>query len=94
MPINITRCSNNYGPYQFPEKLIPLMINNVKNHKKLPVYGDGMQIRYWLYIKEYCEAIDIIVRDGRAGEIYNVGDHNEKPNIFIQKLLFCSFTID
>lgn len=73
MPINITRCSNNYGPYQFPEKLIPLMINNVKHHKQLPVYGDGMQIRDWLYVEDHCKAIDMVCNDGKVGEIYNVG---------------------
>lgn len=87
MPINITRCSNNYGPYQFPEKLIPLMINNVKSHKALPVYGDGMQIRDWLYVEDHCKAIDMVASDGKAGEIYNVGGHNERPNIFIVKTI-------
>ena len=86
MPINITRCSNNYGPYQFPEKLIPLMINNVKHHKQLPVYGDGMQIRDWLYVEDHCKAIDLVVREGKAGEVYNVGGHNEMKNIDIVKL--------
>ena len=86
MPINITRCSNNYGPYQFPEKLIPLMINNVKHHKQLPVYGDGMQIRDWLYVEDHCKAIDMVVRGGKLGEVYNVGGHNEKQNIEIVKL--------
>lgn len=85
MPINITRCSNNYGPYQFPEKLIPLMINNVKKHKSLPVYGDGMQIRDWLYVEDHCKAIDTVCNGGKIGEVYNVGGHNEKPNIFIVK---------
>ena len=87
MPVNITRCSNNYGPYQFPEKLIPLMINNVKRHKKLPVYGDGLQIRDWLYVADHCKAIDMVVRNGKNGEIYNVGGHNERPNIFIVKTI-------
>ena len=87
MPINITRCSNNYGPYQFPEKLIPLMINNVKNHKQLPVYGDGMQIRDWLYVEDHCKAIDMVANDGKVGEVYNVGGHNERPNIFIVKTI-------
>lgn len=85
MPINITRCSNNYGPYQFPEKLIPLMINNAKTKKKLPVYGDGMNVRDWLYVEDHCKAIDMVARDGRLGEVYNVGGHNERPNIFIVK---------
>ena len=87
MPINITRCSNNYGPYQFPEKLIPLMINNVKNHKQLPVYGDGMQIRDWLYVEDHCKAIDMVATGGKNGEVYNVGGHNERPNIFIVKTI-------
>lgn len=83
LPINITRCSNNYGPYQFPEKLIPLMINNCLNHKELPIYGDGMQIRDWLYVEDHCKAIDLVLENGTVGEIYNIGGHNEKPNIFI-----------
>ena len=87
MPVNITRCSNNYGPYQFPEKLIPLMINNVKNHKKLPVYGDGMNVRDWLYVEDHCKAIDMVTEGGRDGEVYNVGGHNERPNIFIVKTI-------
>ncbi len=82
-PVNITRCSNNYGPYQFPEKLIPLMINNTLQHKDLPIYGDGMQIRDWLYVEDHCKAIDMVVRSGKLGEVYNVGGHNERPNIFI-----------
>lgn len=85
MPINITRCSNNYGPYQFPEKLIPLMINNVKNHKQLPVYGDGMQVRDWLFVNDHCKAIDMVINNGAVGEVYNVGGHNERTNIFIVK---------
>ena len=87
MPVNITRCSNNYGPYQFPEKLIPLMINNVKHHKQLPVYGDGMQIRDWLYVEDHCKAIDMVCNGGKVGEVYNVGGHNERPNIFIVKTI-------
>ncbi len=87
MPVNITRCSNNYGPYQFPEKLIPLMINNVKNHKQLPVYGDGMNVRDWLYVEDHCKAIDMGANGGRDGEVYNVGGHNERPNIFIVKTI-------
>ena len=86
-PINITRCSNNYGPYQFPEKLIPLIMNNTLNHKNLPVYGDGMQVRDWLYVDDHCKAIDMVVRDGVPGEVYNVGGHNERPNIFIVKTI-------
>lgn len=87
MPVNITRCSNNYGPYQFPEKLIPLMIHNVKNHKQLPVYGDGMNIRDWLYVEDHCKAIDMVAEGGKVGEVYNVGGHNERPNIFIVKTI-------
>ncbi len=85
MPVNITRCSNNYGPYQFPEKLIPLMINNAKTGKHLPVYGDGMQVRDWLYVEDHCKAIDMVCTSGKLGEVYNVGGHNERPNIFIVK---------
>ena len=80
MPVNITRCSNNYGPYQ-------LMINNVKNHKQLPVYGDGMNVRDWLYVEDHCKAIDMVAEGGRDGEVYNVGGHNERPNIFIVKTI-------
>ena len=86
-PVNITRCSNNYGPYQFPEKLIPLIMNNTLSHKELPVYGDGMQIRDWLYVEDHCKAIDMVIRDGKLGEVYNVGGHNERPNIFIVKTI-------
>jgi len=85
MPVNITRCSNNYGPYQFPEKLIPLLINNCLNHKDLPVYGDGLNIRDWLYVEDHCKAIDITLERGRVGEVYNVGGHNERTNIQIVK---------
>ena len=81
LPINITRCSNNYGEYQFPEKLIPLMINNVLNGKDLPVYGDGKNIRDWLYVKDHVRAIDMVTRKGIDGEVYNIGGHNEKENI-------------
>lgn len=87
MPINITRCSNNYGPYQFPEKLIPLMINNCLNNKSLPVYGDGMQIRDWLHVKDHCSAIDTVLHKGEVGEVYNIGGNNEKANIEIIKLI-------
>ncbi len=83
MPINITRCSNNYGAYQFPEKLIPLMINNARKHEKLPVYGDGLQIRDWLYVEDHCKAIDMVLERGRLGEVYNIGGHNERTNVFI-----------
>lgn len=87
LPINITRCSNNYGPYQFPEKLIPLMINNCKTNTPLPVYGDGMQIRDWLHVKDHCSAIETVLRKGKNGEIYNIGGNNEKANIDIVKLI-------
>ena len=87
LPVNITRCSNNYGPYQFPEKLIPLMINNTLQHKELPIYGDGMQIRDWLYVEDHCKAIDMVVRGGKLGEVYNVGGHNERPNIVIVRTI-------
>jgi dTDP-glucose 4,6-dehydratase len=83
MPVNITRCSNNYGPYQFPEKLIPLLINNCLNHKELPVYGDGLNIRDWLYVEDHCKAIDKVINKGTVGEVYNIGGHNEKANIEI-----------
>ena len=83
MPVNITRCSNNYGPNQYPEKLIPLMIRNAMQHKPLPVYGDGMQVRDWLYVDDHCRAIDLVAARGRAGEIYNVGGHNERTNLQI-----------
>ncbi len=84
---NITRCSNNYGPYQFPEKLIPLMINNALNHKELPVYGDGKHVRDWLYVEDHCKAIDLVFEKGKSGEVYNIGGHNEKENIEIVKLI-------
>lgn len=87
MPVNITRCSNNYGPYQFPEKLIPLMINNCLKEKDLPVYGDGMQVRDWLHVSDHCSAIDIVLHKGKAGEVYNIGGNNEKANIEIVKLI-------
>lgn len=87
MPVNITRCSNNYGPYQFPEKLIPLMINNAKNHKALPVYGDGLQIRDWLYVEDHCKAIAMVAAGGKIGEVYNIGGHNERTNILIVKTI-------
>ncbi|MDY6206285.1 MAG: dTDP-glucose 4,6-dehydratase [Prevotella sp.] len=86
MPVSITRCSNNYGPYHFPEKLIPLIINNILSGKPLPVYGKGDNVRDWLYVEDHCKAIDMVVRDGRVGEVYNVGGHNEMKNIDIVKL--------
>ena len=87
LPCNITRCSNNYGPYQFPEKLIPLMINNAKADKPLPVYGDGMQIRDWLHVKDHCAAIATVLEKGVDGEVYNIGGNNEKANIYIVGLI-------
>lgn len=87
MPCLVTRCSNNYGPYQFPEKLIPLMINNALHHEKLPVYGDGLNVRDWLYVDDHCKAIDLVLQKGRLGESYNVGGHNEMANIDIVKII-------
>ena len=86
MPVTITRCSNNYGPYHFPEKLIPLIINNILSGKQLPVYGKGENVRDWLYVEDHCKAIDLVVREGREGEVYNVGGHNEMKNIDIVRL--------
>ena len=86
MPVSLTRCSNNYGPYHFPEKLIPLIINNILNGKPLPVYGRGENVRDWLYVEDHCKAIDLVVREGRDGEVYNVGGHNEMTNIDIVRL--------
>lgn len=87
MPVLTTRCSNNYGPYQFPEKLIPLFISNLLKGEKVPVYGDGMNIRDWLYVYDHCSAIDTVLHKGRLGEVYNIGGNNEKANIEITKLL-------
>ena len=87
LPVTISRCSNNYGPYQFPEKLIPLMIANCLADKPLPVYGQGLNVRDWLYVEDHCKAIDLIIRNGRAGEVYNIGGHNEMANIDIVKLI-------
>lgn len=87
LPVTISRCSNNYGPYHFPEKLIPLMIANCLNDKPLPVYGQGLNVRDWLYVEDHCRAIDLIIRDGRVGEVYNVGGHNEMRNIDVVKLI-------
>lgn len=86
MPVTTTRCSNNYGPYHFPEKLIPLIIKNILEGKSLPVYGDGSNVRDWLYVEDHCKAIDKVVSNGKSGEVYNVGGHNEKKNIDIVKL--------
>ncbi|MDU5912991.1 MAG: dTDP-glucose 4,6-dehydratase [Anaerococcus vaginalis] len=87
LPMTISRCSNNYGPYQFPEKLIPLMIANALAEKLLPVYGEGLNVRDWLYVDDHCSAIDKIIHDGKDGEVYNVGGHNEMKNIDIVKLI-------
>lgn len=85
LPVTISRCSNNYGPYQFPEKLIPLMIYNAINDKQLPIYGDGLNIRDWLYVGDHCSAIDLIIRNGEPGNVYNVGGNNERTNLFVVK---------
>lgn len=87
LPATISRCSNNYGPYHFPEKLIPLMIANALADKSLPVYGEGLNIRDWLYVKDHCSAIDLIIHNGRVGEVYNIGGHNEKANIDVVKTI-------
>jgi dTDP-glucose 4,6-dehydratase len=87
LPVSISRCSNNYGPYHFPEKLIPLMIINALHDKELPVYGEGLNIRDWLYVEDHCKAIDLVMRKGRVGEVYNIGGHNEMKNIDIVKLI-------
>ena len=87
MPVSITRCSNNYGPYHFPEKLIPLIINNILEGKQLPVYGDGSNVRDWLYVEDHCKAIDAVIHRGRVGEVYNVGGHNERKNIDIVRTI-------
>ena len=87
LPANITRCSNNYGPYQFPEKLIPLMIHNAREDRPLPVYGDGMQIRDWLHVRDHCSAISAVLERGTAGEVYNIGGNNERANIEIIRLI-------
>ena len=86
-PVIVTRCSNNYGPYQFPEKLIPLIISNCLNGKKIPVYGDGLNIRDWLYVEDHCSAIDAVMQKGEVGEVYNIGGNNEKTNIEIVKTI-------
>lgn len=87
LPVTISRCSNNYGPYHFPEKLIPLMIINALSDKKLPVYGDGKNVRDWLYVEDHCHAIDLILQKGRVGEVYNIGGHNERANIDVVKTI-------
>lgn len=87
VPVTISRCSNNYGPYHFPEKLIPLMIANALNDRKLPVYGTGENVRDWLYVEDHCHAIDLIVRNGKVGEVYNIGGHNERTNLQVVKTI-------
>lgn len=87
LPVLITRCSNNYGPYQFPEKLIPLMISNALEDKELPIYGDGMNVRDWIYVEDHCRALDVVLHRGEEGEVYNVGGRSEKPNITVAKTI-------
>ncbi|MDL4838978.1 dTDP-glucose 4,6-dehydratase [Aquibacillus rhizosphaerae] len=87
LPVNITRCSNNYGPYQFPEKLMPLTISRVMNDEKVPIYGDGKNIRDWLHVQDHCSAIDLVLHEGASGEVYNVGGHNEKTNLEVVKTI-------
>ena len=87
LPVTISRCSNNYGPYQFPEKLIPLMIQKAENNELLPVYGNGSNVRDWLYVGDHCNAIDLVVRKGRDGEVYNIGGHNERTNLQVVKTI-------
>ncbi|HBJ81652.1 dTDP-glucose 4,6-dehydratase [Pseudothermotoga sp.] len=87
LPVTISRCSNNYGPYQFPEKLIPLMIINAIHDRPLPVYGDGKNVRDWIHVKDHCEAIDLIIHEGKEGEIYNIGGENERSNIEVVKMI-------
>ncbi|MEY8739713.1 dTDP-glucose 4,6-dehydratase [Bacillales bacterium AN1005] len=83
LPVNITRCSNNYGPFQFPEKLIPLIISRALNDETVPIYGDGLNIRDWLYVEDHCSAIDLVIHHGRVGEVYNIGGNNERTNLYI-----------
>ena len=92
LPVTISRCSNNYGPYHFPEKLIPLMIANALADKPLPVYGEGINVRDWLYVEDHCRAIDLIIHKGRVGEVYNIGGHNERTNIFIVKTIIAQLS--
>ncbi|NRT78879.1 dTDP-glucose 4,6-dehydratase [Clostridium beijerinckii] len=87
LPVTISRCSNNYGPYHFPEKLIPLMIANALNNKELPVYGTGENVRDWLYVEDHCSAIDLIIHNGKIGEVYNIGGHNERTNLEVVKTI-------
>jgi len=85
--MTMTRCSNDYGPYQFPEKLIPLMINNARHDKSLPVYGEGLNVRDWLHVYDHCAGIDLVMRNGRNGEVYNIGGHNERQNIEVVRTI-------
>ncbi len=85
--VSLSRCSNNYGPYQFPEKLIPLMIANCLSDKPLPVYGQGLNVRDWLYVEDHCKAVDLVMRNGAVGQVYNIGGHNEMRNIDIVRLI-------
>jgi len=94
MPVVTTRCSNNYGPFQYPEKLLPLFISNLLNNKKVPVYGDGLNVRDWLYVYDHCSAIDAVMHKGKIGEVYNIGGNNEKTNMEITKLLISEFGKD
>jgi len=94
VPITISRCSNNYGPYQFPEKLMPLMIQKAMRNEKLPVYGDGKNVRDWLHVYDHCYAIDLIVRNGKEGEIYNIGGHNEKSNLEVVQTILGALNKD
>lgn len=87
LPVSITRCSNNYGPYHFPEKLIPLIISRALADEPLPVYGKGENVRDWLYVEDHCAAIDLVMRKGRVGEVYNIGGHNEKSNLEVVKTI-------
>jgi dTDP-glucose 4,6-dehydratase len=87
IPVTITRSSNNYGPYQFPEKLIPLMISNALEDRELPIYGDGMQVRDWIYVEDHCRALDLVLHQGKEGEIYNIGGRSEKPNLTVAKTI-------
>ncbi len=87
LPVMITRCSNNYGPYQFPEKLIPLMISNALEDKELPIYGDGKNVRDWIYVEDHCRALDVVLHRGKEGEVYNVGGRSEKPNVAVAKTI-------
>ncbi len=94
LPVLNTRCSNNYGPYQYPEKLIPYFISRLLKDEKVPVYGDGLNVRDWLYVYDHCEAIDVVLHKGRLGEVYNIGGHNEKTNMEITKLILSAMGKD